>query len=1224
MTSATTAGLMSSGGSTPQYDVNPDVELEFKNVRVLVMQEATSSFSAATLMVDSHALADSVPSSPILGSFAEVQRSARGSISNERRRTSITQQNSTTKPVIITQDHGRSYGGGAFDRRPSHGRQNSIHETDGQRSHREYREEINTVANCMFGASEVMAYKGQGTKMHILQPEARSQGASYHIDGLDGRGSLGRSSLRRSGLAQSFTTESMSTTTTTSAGARANERKRVLVTRIFPVPLPNDDTDSPGDTAHLGTSYPFPKDDGSEEPKRQPKQKRTPMYAIGLIIQLPPSYQQASNRSAYRNSVNPGSYTGNDSISSSFSSLKPSWSVARSDSAFESMESSYSIDGEDRIDLVTQHWDIIIRTLDRLQASTTAHLLQMLKQADLASPDPLQLGRGGGHHRTASISVAGKRVEENKTPVKPARTNVKCVQLMPYALANNETVKVEIEGARRRVLGGLSNLQVVTRQGRWGIWRDEARWVAKWAGSKEQGFFFYNLLTAFLGVHTEWLEAIGPTYHRRRHYKKSRLNSGRPDSAGVRTRTIIVSKDKMATRRLIFLLSAFLPNNQQHHAPMLRGRRDTSVSYLRDSGYSQSPSSYIASHREESLIRTSLINKSAKASNTVHPRHLSFPAQLPRPMIKPELREPHSRRASEVHITPPILPALPTVSSNLSIESSMAPASTATSTPGTTAAHISSAYRRPIRGTGPDPRPGSSGSLAADDLVRSLQGRNAAPKWQGMLGNFFGARRKESISSQDSSSLAIPGGGREGRQKQESEFARSPRSISVLEEMVQSAKKLELETQKHHHAEYTDAAENPTKDSNATDTSHHSQPQSMMKPSEAHPQPQQVQGGSTPPSHTPMFGATDSPVKTSVAADGTINIDFSLPSFLTQTLNPPSHFSDHSHPSRHTTAPSSVASSGILSAAGITSEIDSFEQYTRCGADDGSGTNVAGWLERWCPDFVLQGIPADNTTPPIIDEAVRVAMVGESTPLIHLDSRSRNEEEKWVTVAQSLIADTSHWTIKRVTLKRLVRFIPDQHAHRDKEVVGSFESKKSARSIYGNPYADTPPLPITPTIRGLGHEEEGQKVVDEKWEEEMCIAFDASLIDAVERVLERGESTTEPAQPTTPVVSAAEERKEAEVGIKAVIPNSEASSRDVSRPVSRPASIHGREAIENASNEVPRGEVRSVLLGALENLATEVAENRAKAQAKGEELGDDEAESFLREGVNGWLRDVEA
>lgn len=190
--------------------------------------------------------------------------------------------------------------------------------------------------------------------------------------------------------------------------------------------------------------------------------------------------------------------------------------------------------------------------------------------------------------------------------------------------------------------------------------------------------------------------------------------------------------------------------------------------------------------------------------------------------------------------------------------------------------------------------------------------------------------------------------------------------------------------------------------------------------------------------------------------------------------------------------------------------------------------------------------------------------------------------------------------------------------------LGNCKSLTVKRSIYGNPYADNPPLPITSTIRGLGHEEEGQEVIDEKWEEEMCIAFDASLIDAVERVLERGKSTTEPAQPTSPVVSAAEERKEAEKGIKTVIPTSEASSRDVSRPVSRPASIHGRKAIENANSEVPRGEVRSVLLGALEKLTTEVAEDRAKAQAKGEELGDDESESFLREGVNGWLRCVEA
>ncbi|KFX87319.1 hypothetical protein O988_09432, partial [Pseudogymnoascus sp. VKM F-3808] len=731
MTSSTVSMLTAAPAA---FDTNPEIELEARDVRVVVMQEATSTFNTAALMYDSHPHIDA-PACPALnGGFATSGRGGRGTGASGGANTTATARRTSigAKPVVITQEAPRF---GAFDRRPSaHSRQGSYVETEGQRSSREYREEIATIANCMFGASDVMAHKGTGSKVHILPTEPR--GAQYPFEG---HGSLGRSSMRSgSRLAQSFTSESVGQ----GMGSARGERKRVLVTRIFPVPLLSDAEDeTPG--AYEGQGFPFPKADDKKEERekekeKKPKQKRTPMYAIGLVIQLPATQNTPSTpRSAYRGV---GSYAENESVSSSFNSLRPSWTVLGSGFGVESLDSSFISDVDDRIDMVTQHWDIIIRTLDHLQAVASSDILALLKQVDVASPDPMSAGGRGPHHtRTASISVAGKRVEENLKPLKPLRTNVKTIQLMPYALAHHQQLRAEIDYARHRIVGGIKNLQVITRQGRWGIWRDEARWVRRWAGGKEQGFFFYNLLTAFLGTHTEWLEAIGPTWYRRRNYKQQR--NGRDEDMPIKARTVIVANDKMAARRLIFLLSAFLPNNQHHQVPFVRQfRPGTSVS---GGAFSQSPPSYVPLNPREESLRRRVNRPKVKATN---------PAQQAPVILSNQATDQHPSSASHNRSTsdaPSLAAAAVPVPTGYNPARQNGQATTSTATPVPALPHFST--RRPVRGTGPAPRPGSSGSLAADDLIRSLKrgdtggstaSEESSSRWSGVLGSFWGGGKR--------------------------------------------------------------------------------------------------------------------------------------------------------------------------------------------------------------------------------------------------------------------------------------------------------------------------------------------------------------------------------------------------------------------------------------------------------------------------------------------------
>jgi hypothetical protein len=317
------------------FDLSSEIDLDLRDIRVIIMQESTPTSGSAYLLFDSHPppppLVPAVERSPSNTGFAYTPRSeGRRSISSPRKG-SLGQ---SSRPVVIQQETPpRAFGGGAFDRRPLPGKgQLSYNETDGQRSAREYREEVTTFSNCIFGNSEVLAYKGTGTKVHILPSESKSFASGFYA----GDGSLGKSSMRSSKLAQSFTSENVSMGPpsagfiNTQIAPRGTERKKVLITRMFPVPLPIDDMDenhdfTPTAPAHSldGPGYPFPTvGEHPIEKKPQPKQKRTPMYAVGLIVNLPAVTHGASapaSRSSFRG---PGSYNDQDSFPSSFNSTR--------------------------------------------------------------------------------------------------------------------------------------------------------------------------------------------------------------------------------------------------------------------------------------------------------------------------------------------------------------------------------------------------------------------------------------------------------------------------------------------------------------------------------------------------------------------------------------------------------------------------------------------------------------------------------------------------------------------------------------------------------------------------------------------------------------------------------------------------------------------------------------------------------------------------------------
>ncbi|KAL3426042.1 hypothetical protein PVAG01_02833 [Phlyctema vagabunda] len=1155
--------------TTTAFDYNGDIDLDMRDVRIIIMQEATPTSVNAYLLYDSHA---PPPSSPVLerppqtnGSVFQSRSEGRRSISSPRK-ASIGQN---SRPVVIQQEQTAPRALGAFDRRPNHHKALSYMETEAQRAQREYREEIQMFSNCIWGQSDILAYKGVGTKVHPLASESRYNPTSSSYQN-DATGSFGRASMRSSKLAQSYTTDGMAAGPT-SAGlsgpgpAPRGDRKKVLITRMFPVPLPSDDLDEPQTQTPTAQSlpnndtagYPFPKVHDvnalPSEKKPQPKQKRTPMYAVGMIVHLPATPHAPSaptSRSSFRGS---GSYTEQESFPSSFNSSRRSgWCMPSNGFGVESLDSSFTSDVDDRMDIITPHWDIIMRTLSHLQAVTTTAVLPLLKQADINSPDPRRSSLASQHKRvpSASVSISGKRVVDEMKPFKVPKTNAKLVQLTQGCLSHSQKIQKEVDTSRMRIVHGIKANQVVTGQGRWGIWREQARLVGKWAGSKEEGFFFFNLLTGFLGNHTEWLQALGPSWYRRRHYQQQR--SSRDEDISLPARTIIVSDNKMSARRLIFLLAAFLPANQQLPHTRLH-RPSTSASF---GGYSQSPPNHSVPRLREESLRHKINKRTSTTARSTHSRTASFANQAS-PVnglglsnyMGPEIH--HDRRVSDAASIKTA--NLPIPGSDISTRKSST-AATSTATPVATRTHFST--RRSVRGTGPVPRPGSSGSLATDDLLRSLNrvestystgstdSQEQNSRWGSMISGFWGStKRRGSTTTTDASLLSV-----DGLEINDPHYTgNAPKQRSNLDDMVDE---VERTTQAQR------LAERVTRKSDSEQTIkgrvRDGTPEQAAK-EEVEELPEQIVQA---PERVPdPSGAYESPVKTSINEDGVIDIDIPIPDFLA-----------------FETAVSSPSSSGYLSTPGFGNGMEGFEHYSRTGPDADTTINVGGWLQRYHPDFALQAVPSHDS----LIEDIKDSMRAEPTPVLATTPNPESgRSDRWVDISSAVIADTTSFTIKRLRYRRLVRV---------KDIDQSIPMISDHNSRYGNVYSAAH---LTPALDVYDSH------IEESFIEEPIVSMDETLIEAVERIIAQsghGSKTT-----------------------------SACSSRSTSRKGGmreRSNSVSDTKATAHLA-EVPRNECKKMVLSALEEIVREVAESRREG-------GDnEEKESFLREGVRSWLVNVE-
>ncbi|KAK7981317.1 hypothetical protein PG988_003555 [Apiospora saccharicola] len=1240
--------------SPSSFDYDGEIDLDVRDVRVVVMQDSLGSVNPA-LLFDSHpgpAVSDRPPTSSGHGYPQGSAQERRNPTSP--RKTSI----SYSRPMVI-QPESPQPRQGAFDRRPSVQSRHYHHvESETQRASREYREEIANFTSCIFANSEVMSYKGTSTKVHIVPTESRSDISIPSYVG-DGKGSMGRSSMRSSKLAQSSTAFEAP-----SPSLRPLERRKVLITRLFPVNLPNDEIETPasatGPTPLSRHSedggFPFPispDESGPKKKKPQPKQKRTPMYAVALVLHLPPSTPSPGSAPAKPVFKGPSSYSENDSFPSSFNSTRRSgWSMAGSGSGLgaESFDTAYSDGGEDGMDAITQHWDIIMRALTHLQSVVATMLFPMLKAVDYSSPEPFHPNLAAQVARTPSANT--HRRGSSASQVKPPKTNAKLVTLPANCLMQDTALGRQVDAARIRIVTGLRATRVITGQGRWGPWRDEARWVAKWAGAKSK--------------------ALSPVWYRRRYYQQQKGRS--EEDTSLPCRTIVVSNDKMVARRLIFLLSAFLPTNQQ--LPSVRSFRPTT-----SASFSQSPPVVVPILKEEvlrrKLNRTKPYHTMPRGASS-HSRSFSIqsqattrsatgiPAQLAHLSLdtqQQQQQQQYGRRMSDAtfrHTT------LPMPGNDLNTRKSSA-ATTNTITPDAAVPHFSSLHRADTRRSN---RPGSSGSTAADDLKRTLrrgdsisEGNNNADgagnrssrgsNWGSVISTLWNARRKGSTASitqtqtqtQTQTTLDLPSG------------RPSPLPSPLMPNMRQG-----LERRLSEMAEEDGTGAQPTAADDSSPKSRTPQLQQQQQQQQQHQYPQHLEpdsscspktssvdhqpetpknnkaersGSSTKRIPDPM-GAFESPVKTTINSDdGVIDVDIQFPDYLA-TLD--------------TSAVSSPSSSGYLSTPGGLygmSALDSFGSLSRGIAIDGDAPlNVAGWLQQYHRDFALQAVAPQAD----LMDKVRESLMAEPTPPMSLQQLQPSEwppMEQWVDVSSAIIADTTNFTIKRLSYKRLIK--PKYSSSASDRGSGSGATMQqqhlSSSGGGGGGYPFSSSL-MTPALSPY------EQPLNEKIEEEILVSLDETLIEAIERVVALSQSSSsdsrESSASATSSRSASKRRERRDSELSSDPQQQQQQQQQGNTPTTADLtaassmSENNVQAQAQPQPEVPRAECKAVVLGTLEGIVQEVVDQREKEAQQGQgghEMKTSGAryasasppqqqqqrakESVLRTAIRGWLDTVE-
>ncbi|KAK6526792.1 hypothetical protein TWF281_009993 [Arthrobotrys megalospora] len=847
-------------------------------------------------------------------------------------------------------------------------------------------DERKVLQECMFGSS-ILAYKGPSTKVHVLPSAPQTTTPAINTTSTSAPNTLRRHSLKAPVMGQiSASTQDLT------ANATQEDIKSVLITRTFNVILPSSSSATTASQQHhnhhhhvsfkvpsreelpvtpsssVGSTHGFPFPNMGSKTGTPPsalkavKPPKTINYAIGLIISIP------------NNSIHQSPNTRQTRPPGDIEFIDPLATIRRPSQAPLPDELAENL-VDNRMDLVTKNWDIITRTLNELQVVATQRITSALTaKAAILSPPTY------GPQRKTSLDTA--------------------------SLMNDPIIKEEVERQRWRITTGLQIPRVITGQGRWSEWREEAKWAGTTYGGRDRNFFFLTLLTAFLGHHPDWLDVLAPPIYRRRHVQRQRT-LGKED-AYLPSRTVIVCDNKLVSRRLVYLLAAFLPERSSPTTHWTGDYTSSNRSTVSDDGLGRSPPSKGPDFKREirrvpsklsmvegvdendTLTSTwdvpKILNgnagdrdRSSSRIGTSLPTHFGT-AQLPIPFSTP-------RKAPSTTTTDSIVPH---------------------------PANLSSSFKREH----PEPRPGSSGSSVSVGLMQSLR-RSGSNNTSGHTNESSGGTNASGWGSFLSSIWSSP------RSRGSASVASSLASTVADDTNAESGRLRRTETGLSDHVYDNDNHGYPGLYDGQVDEA--TRPLAFSPPTHWH------QDGIRTP------GFEESTLRYSVDDDGVIDVDIPMglpavqPNFDMGGLGAIGSSPLPSSPTSTTAAESSMENS-VISLSALTL-LPPFPQAT--GESDTTG-NVAAELDRFHPDFILQAVKSYRD----LEKDVRRGMQSEPTPAIVPTPANENgrEELKWIDICSTLIADTNTMKIKRLTLRRKRKPTPffSQHLTSSQLVAHSF------------------------------------------------------------------------------------------------------------------------------------------------------------------------------------------
>lgn len=953
------------------YDDRGGLELnDSKDLRIIIAQDAFGSLDRPIVLYDSN-------NKDLQKEQASSDRAEAGPISPTRKPSltpTVASFNAATSPRVRNRSSTISGASSSWSR--------SAKSSDSN-------DKVTQLLECMFGVTSATK-TGSSTKMHVLLSNHERNDSQGHQakPSAGNSATMGRVPLLRARTSYQITTTQRSN----SKDDGTSSQDVVLVTRMFSVNLSDTEESlqrqmSLSDTSPVEEKSPTPFDispsskNSASAKKQKLVEKKTPMFAIGLLFNLPnipevrpgTGVQRPSSRMSHNSASMPNSY-GSD--------IASSWTLLENLSGSLASSKSQVALPDQRVELITSFWDVILRSLAVVEHEARVEILQLLHQVN--------------------YEMANSAIKAPKGP-KEQRTNQRNVYIRQSgSLADFSSIEAACKHTLKRICYALRIPRVMTGLGFVdGHWLDETRYLVQICGSKTQNFFLFNLMTAFLGNHTEWLGRLGPDWYRKQFQAMSKK---REDIQALVSRTVIVSEHRSIARRLIFLLASFLPSILGRDA--LQGVLNEFRSPLTTPGLSNSSPADDAGRKELAQRRINRSHRHQVSFGQIDAIPLSTSASSTgsvRTSNSTRKVRPHQYLVRKDSDTVSVTTPSEMPNGHGSIRKTSISNPTLTSNPVTPITHFSgqrdSYFPDGITASG-------SESAASADLAKILrrdstslsQMSTASNPLTSLLNNVGGiwSRRREGSAGNRSPTPAARESGGSSRRV----------SLSLPARSIMPEGKATSET-------IATVADHPgTGASNPITVEQNDKPQVQDVP---------------PPRLT-----VDN-------KDGVVDVDVNLPGFLSfsggDDATNSAIFAAHS--------PSNASLDGVGSMHSSRSQLTS----NFYGPDEVG--NVAGFLSRYHEDFILQAVkPYDKLL-----EDIKSSMIKESISMdISSHETGDTEESGWINVCSTLIADVRTFSIQRLTLRRRINEEPYNDVLDDDDVPGIGQSAApSIPSTSNNP-----------------------------------------------------------------------------------------------------------------------------------------------------------------------------